>query len=54
MLRFIDIFGTHVKMSVDMGSKFVAKTTLSRKELSSVKANNAEVSFDATIGSYNV
>lgn len=49
---FFDNFGTHIITSVEMGDKFVSKTTFNRKEMYKQKAMGLGVSFSAKGGGF--
>lgn len=49
---FFDNFGTHVINSVEMGDKFVSKTTFNRREMYKQKALGRGVSFSAEAGGF--
>lgn len=49
---FFDTFGTHAILGVDMGDKFVTKTTFNRKEMYSQKAEGRDVAFEASAGGW--
>ena len=50
MNDFFDTFGTHAILSVDMGDKFLAKTSFKNSDYTRNKANGGEVKFDVNMG----
>lgn len=50
MTEFFDSFGTHAILSVEMGDKFVAKTSFSRKEYEKNKHDGGHLEFSAELG----
>jgi len=50
LTEFFDNFGTHAVTGIEMGDKFVAKTSFSRKEYEKNRHNGGHLTFDADMG----
>jgi len=51
--EFFDSFGTHAIMSVEMGDKFVAKTSFSQKDYQKNRHTGGSVSFNTELGIFD-